>query len=462
MNVRSFGSLFVLFPVLGIASVELAGCGSSDSSPAAPGPTGVGGAAAGAAGAAAAGTSSIGGAGTAGGAAGAGGDATAGPGGNGGSEVGGTTGAGGKGGSAGMAAGGAMGGGGFQTAKHTPFPNIPKFSGPLLTSPQIITVTYAGYKYTKEVQAFGDAIVTSDWLTAWGAEYGVGAGAHLAKVELPDMPPATISDDELQMFITAKLADKTLPTPPGNPNDYLYVFYFPKSTHFKRVDGAASCQAFLGFHNGFFTGPVRVAYAVINDCGAQPGISELGSITGTSSHEIAEAATDPMPYNNPAYTFGGGGTLDPWRIWGSEVGDICEGTEYKDATGTVVQRIWSNANAKKNLDPCVPSAQPDGSLFSVSAAPSTLQQVNPGQVVTFKLTGWSTNPRADWNLSYSVWSATLLPKIALSSMTINNGVEVTLTLTVPNAAPSGTDFLMTIDSRSGGEVHPWPVGIFVP
>lgn len=440
------------------------GCGSDGGPASAPQAAGAGGGtsapgAGGGGASGAAGAVSVGGGAGAGGsdAAGAGGFAAGGAGASAGAGLGGSAGGSGKGGSA-----GGTGVGGFQTAKHTAFPVIPKFGGPVLASPQIVTITYAGYKFTPDVEAFGDFVVSSDWITAVGADYGFAQGTHLAKVQLPDAAPATMSDDELQMFIAAKLADGTLPKPAGNPNDYLYIFYFPKTTKFKRVDGAASCTTFLGFHNGYYSGPTRVAYAVIADCGAQPGVPELGVITSTASHELAEAASDPLPYNNPAFNFGSGNSMDPWHFWGSENGDICAGVDYKHPSGNWLQRSWSNANAKLSLDPCVPPAQADASVFSVSASPSTLQAVNPGQAVTFKLTGWSTKERADWSLSYSIWRADFLPKIALGATTINNGGTTDLTLTVPNAAPSGSLFLMTVESKSGTDVHPWPVAMFVP
>src|SRR5262245_1684496 len=69
--------------------------------------------------------------------------------------------------------GGATGSGGFVTADHEPFPQLENAGGPILEHAQLVTVTYPDYPYTADVEAFGDWVVGSDWLTIVGAEYGV-------------------------------------------------------------------------------------------------------------------------------------------------------------------------------------------------------------------------------------------------------------------------------------------------
>src|SRR5450432_823716 len=82
---------------------------------------------------------------------------------------------------------------GFSTAAHTPYPQALPHGGKILPHVQLVTITYSDYKYGAMVQAFGDAVVQSTWFTAVGAEYGVGAGTHAAKIVL-GTSPASIDD----------------------------------------------------------------------------------------------------------------------------------------------------------------------------------------------------------------------------------------------------------------------------
>src|SRR5207244_4164734 len=101
----------------------------------------------------------------------------------------------------------------------------------------------AGYEYEQEMQAFGDFIVSSQWLTTVGADYGVGAGTHVAKVVLQDPLPTTpISDDDVASFLLQKVSQGVLPAPPDEASDYLYVIYYPRTVTLTLM-GQKSCQA---------------------------------------------------------------------------------------------------------------------------------------------------------------------------------------------------------------------------
>ena len=64
--------------------------------------------------------------------------------------------------------------------------------------------------------------------------------------------------------------------------------------------------------------------------GCLGGLSVLKAITGTSSHELCEAITDPVP---------GTGWYDNAN---GEIGDICAWT-FKTVAGHNVQKEWSNS-----------------------------------------------------------------------------------------------------------------------
>jgi hypothetical protein len=76
----------------------------------------------------------------------------------------------------------------------------------------------------------------------------------------------------------------------------------------------------------------QIFYGVLPypDCsGCQGGLDPLAALTSTSSHEIAEAITDPIP---------GSGWYDDTY---GEVGDPCA-WQTKQLGGWTVQLLWSN------------------------------------------------------------------------------------------------------------------------
>jgi hypothetical protein len=80
----------------------------------------------------------------------------------------------------------------------------------------------------------------------------------------------------------------------------------------------------------------KVYYAVMpdpNGAGCLGGLAAFEALTGTSSHELCEAITDPVP---------GSGWYDGQN---GEVGDICA-WKFKTIAGYNVQLEWSNLQNK--------------------------------------------------------------------------------------------------------------------
>ena len=99
-------------------------------------------------------------------------------------------------------------------------------------------------------------------------------------------------------------------------------------------------------------------YAVIARC-AQAGLTLAQVLTTTVSHELFEAATDPLPGANSAYT----GVDDDHLVYGvaqpgprsATCATSSRGANYTP-TGYafMVERMWSNAAAASGRDPCQP------------------------------------------------------------------------------------------------------------
>jgi hypothetical protein len=98
------------------------------------------------------------------------------------------------------------------------------------------------------------------------------------------------------------------------------------------MGGSKSCQSYCGYHNN--TGQVYYALMPYPTCrGCLGGMLVFDALTGTSSHELCEAISDPVP---------GSGWYDNVN---GEIGDICA-WNFKQVAGYTVQLEWSNQNNK--------------------------------------------------------------------------------------------------------------------
>jgi hypothetical protein len=205
-----------------------------------------------------------------------------------------------------------------------------------------------------------------------------------------------------------------------------------------------SCDAFGAYHASARRNGVEASYAVMSSCLAfSPLLTEAEGRELFASHELIEAATDPIPSNNPGFQVD-----DPTSTWlalGGEVADLCEGSAasiWREA-GFVAQRSWSNV-ASLDGDPCVPNAT-GTRYFNVVADPGALPRIPPGGKKTLKLAGWSTMATPDWMLfaqSAKDGDATL----TLAAKTLNAGRSTTVSIEVPDTATKGTALHMFVFS----------------
>lgn len=218
-------------------------------------------------------------------------------------------------------------------------PQLTYHGGHLLGSVEVFTIFW-GQAWTTgtqnalagEVNAFFDAILVSSLIDELG-EYGVagqpiGHGTRVgsAMVTAPALR-GSITDGAIQHFLQGQIATDGK-VPPSTPNT-LYFVYLPPGISVAQ-GGARSCQAFCGYHNDIAG---RIYYAVMPypDCGGcTGGLSPLDALTSTSSHELCEAITDPVP---------GQGWYDD--AGNAEIGDLCA-WQTKQVAGTTVQLEWSN------------------------------------------------------------------------------------------------------------------------
>ena len=274
-------------------------------------------------------------------------------------------------------------------APHPPLPEVVSSGGPVLASPKVVPIFFPGYAYKTQIIDYLSKLGATPYWSAAVGEYGVGALTAGRAIELTEMPPSTISDSEIQAWLTGKLdgthADFGMPDP-----STIYTIYYPDTTSItlgQGGGGGASCVDFGGYHENIELGGKTIPYAVIPQCAKFHALMGIDVVTGTSSHEFIEAVTDPYPASNPAYS----GVDDPHFVWelaigGGEVGDMCspfDSSFYKPAGfDYIVQRGWSNAAAKANKDPCVPGIPSLPYFNSAAVLPDMITLNFGGQSVT--------------------------------------------------------------------------------
>jgi hypothetical protein len=209
--------------------------------------------------------------------------------------------------------------------------------GPLLGAVKVTTIFWGAWwesapqsTLVAQLNKFFDDILVSALMDQL-AEYGVpnmpiGHGTRVTSVTVHAAPPTTVDDSAIVTFLEAQLAAGTVPKAEANS---LYMIYLPSGTTVT-LSRQASCSAFCGYHNAT---AANVFYGVepYPDCsGCLGGLSAFEALCVTSSHELCEAVTDPLPSQ---------GWYDDAN---GEIGDICA-WQTKTLDGYAVQLEWSNS-----------------------------------------------------------------------------------------------------------------------
>lgn len=222
-------------------------------------------------------------------------------------------------------------------APAAPPPQLTYRNGPLLSAVEVFTVfwgtAWQGAQSTllTSVNAFFDAILTSpliDQLAEYNTpKYAIGHGRRSGTITLTT--PAlhnSISDSAIQHMLNQEITtNQAFPQP--TPNTLFFV-YLPPGVKVTQ-GGSASCTSFCGYHNDM-NGQVFYAVMPYPGCaGCTGNLAALDALTSTSSHELCEAITDPIP---------GQGWYDDTN---GEIGDICA-WKTKMVGQYTVQLEWSN------------------------------------------------------------------------------------------------------------------------
>lgn len=221
-------------------------------------------------------------------------------------------------------------------------PHLTFRNGPLLENVEVFTIFW-GTAWQQAPQSdlvdqlnqFFDFILTSDLIDQL-AEFSVpgqaiGHGQRTGTITLT-APPLhhSVSDHAIQHMLQQEIAtNANFPQPTANT---LYFVYLSPGVAAVQ-GGGASCQAFCGYHNDI-NGQIFYAVMPYPGCaGCLGSQTVLEALTETSSHELCEAITDPIP---------GQGWYDDTN---GEIGDICA-WQAKKVGDYTVQLEWSNKNGR--------------------------------------------------------------------------------------------------------------------
>jgi hypothetical protein len=227
---------------------------------------------------------------------------------------------------------------------HTPAapakPHLAYFGGPLITKIQVFTIFWGkkwsagpGSGIATKLNNFYNAILVSPLIDQL-AEYSVPGQSiqHGAltgsKTITANAPVGSVTDTTIRTQLKAWISAHTIPA--TTPNSLYFIYLDPGIVSI--MGGSKSCSSYCGYHDA--VGKVYYAVMPYPSCaGCLGGLSAFDALTGTSSHELCEAITDPVP---------GSGWYDNHN---GEIGDICA-WHFKTVAGFNVQLEWSNANNK--------------------------------------------------------------------------------------------------------------------
>jgi hypothetical protein len=219
----------------------------------------------------------------------------------------------------------------------SPAPSLTYRGGPLLTAVEIFAFFWGdGWQaqpqagLMRQIVQFFDYVVTSpliDQLAEYSAPgNAIGHGTNLGATPLAGAPGQSVEDSAIKTLVQQEISTNAA-VPQPTPNSLYFVFLAPGTA--VSLGGSSSCTNFCGYHNDI-SGQIFYAVMPYPDCtGCSGALTLLDAVTSTTSHELCEAITDPIP---------GQGWYDDNN---GEIGDICA-WQTKQLGAYKVQLEWSN------------------------------------------------------------------------------------------------------------------------
>jgi hypothetical protein len=333
--------------------------------------------------------------------------------------------------------------------------------GPFLRNPELTSVTFAGDEpgMVAHIEAFADFITRSSW---WGevtegycGSVGdcIGQGRAANRVRLRTKLSRVVSEADIELLLEREASQGLRP---HLGPDALVLVYLPPGVTLRAASGRPYCRGKRAYHRMLHLEQISFAYAVMPRCG---GAAEL---TSAASHEIVEAATNPDPgqrgfviepvSDNAGFTASGVEPVDPCGL-------IHRDRHRTQENGFVMQRSWSNRNARAGRDPCVPVRSHKPYLALVPRA-AVLRLPHVGASATIELQAAADRPVAAWAVSAldltGGQEGSGYVEVKLDRASVAAGDVAVLSVRVIKLHPKRSSVVGLV-STLGEHTHLWPI-----
>jgi hypothetical protein len=340
-------------------------------------------------------------------------------------------------------------------------PVMQNFGGPVLTNPTVRAIFFNGDPQQADVDALLPTLQSSGWWSSVTSEYGVGDLTVADDLRIAQSPPPNVTSATL-------VADLAALVPEPDPGT-MYMFVIPQNTEFD--DQGACCRDFDGEHEVDSIGTTRISTSFVCGCAGSDGpqFSAADELSITISHELAEAATDPLD------TAAWGGVDDDHVAWEilteGEIADMCEFLDdvaiSVDGIPHPVQRIWSNASSAAGDDPCIPFPGSEVFFNSVPVLPdkasvtdlfgsqvtTKVKKIAIGQSAIIEVQLYSQADTGPWTVTAfdgnELNNGPARLHFAWDNTEGKNGDVLHLTITVDSIDPTAGGDVFMIDSVQG-------------
>jgi hypothetical protein len=338
-------------------------------------------------------------------------------------------------------------------------------------------ITFMGDPLQADIDDFMTKISgATDYWSGAVSEYGVGPATTLPPIHSTDTPAMTMDDVDIQAWLKNQIM--TTQNFPQPDDSTIYTIYY--ATTGITMGGGTACQDFNGYHSNFQITPGKeVIYAVVPRC-PPPVMKDTltDMMAAIASHELAEAATDPLPQDKAAWSVIDNDHLG-WSLvtGGVENGDLCApfpgvfSRTEKDLP-YLVQHTWSNAGAIAGHDPC----EPHGVSPYFNSAPvlnddvsftrNATKRVTKGVLIPVGMSGtveldlYSDAPTSGpWTVSAIDFEQAFMGKpqalkFSFDKTTGQNGDVIQMTITVMRKGTYGAEPFW-INNKLGNQTTVW-------
>jgi hypothetical protein len=353
------------------------------------------------------------------------------------------------------------------TAPHPPLPQMVNAGGPNMPTPHLVPILYAADPNLAALKDYAQKLGTSAYVTSVAAEYGVTSLAVAPPIVLADPPPSAVADSDAAAWVAGKIGDASLPPNDGNT---IYAIIYPPTTAVSFTYWTGELRPVCGSYRPYATAAdgSTIPLTMTGFCADRGGLSDVDYATFWTTSAVLGAATSPA---SQAYNPGWGDTDFAGSGWaavtGPEIGRMCpplERTARPADLGYAVPRVYSNAQAAQDHDPCVPAAAHQAYF---NAAPvvdgmDTLVKgisVPPGGQAVVPLALFGDHPWLRWELSaHEMPGAEATPSLTFAFDEACGGPGDIRYLTIkraPSSEPAPQAVGVEIVSTSEGTRHEW-------